>query len=323
MAETDNDLISRTIRFLNQQKEMYGDFSLKHEEVLATKSQNHEKENNEVKVVSEQEEVSATESQNHEAVSEESEFATKAQNQETVSEESEVDTESQNYESIEDKTELDTSVSVEESKREYQTEEVKPELTEAELIAQCSTLEELKALCEKAETLKTDLKGTNLVFGVGNPNADLMIIGEAPGFNEDKQGEPFVGEAGQLLDKIMAAIKFKREGIYIANILKHRPPENRDPKVEERANSLPYLLKQIELVDPKLILCVGRVSGTTLLGKDDSLKNMRSTFHEFKGRELMVTYHPAALLRNQQWKRPTWEDVQKLRKRYDELGGKP
>lgn len=301
MAESENDLISRTIRFLNQQKEMYGDFSVKHEESFATKAQNHEKENNEVKVVSEvhkQEEVSATESQKHE----------------TVSEETEVVTEPQKHEHIEEKVLADTSVSV---------EEAKPELTEAELIAQCSTLEELKVLCEKAETLKTDLEGTNLVFGVGNPNADLMIIGEAPGFNEDKQGEPFVGEAGQLLDKIMDAINFKREDIYIANILKHRPPENRDPKVEERANSLPYLLKQIELVDPKLILCVGRVSGTTLLGKDDSLKNMRSKFHEFHGRELMVTYHPAALLRNQQWKRPTWEDVQKLRERYDDLGGKP
>lgn len=283
MAESENDLISRTIRFLNQQKEMYSDFSVQQEESLATKTQNHE------------------------AVSEETEVATNAHD----------------HENIEEKVEADTSVSVEEVKTEYQDEEVKPELTEAELIAQCSTLEELKALCEKTETLKTDLEGTNLVFGVGNPNADLMIIGEAPGFNEDKQGEPFVGEAGQLLDKIMAAINFKRDDIYIANILKHRPPENRDPKVEERANSLPYLLKQIELVDPKLILCVGRVSGTTLLGEDDSLKNMRSKFHEFNGRELMVTYHPAALLRNQQWKRPTWEDVQKLRKRYDELGGKP
>lgn len=283
MAESENDLISRTIRFLNQQKEMYGDFSVKHEESLATKTQSHE------------------------AVNEETEVATNAQN----------------HEHIEGKAEEESSVSVEEMKTEYQTEEAKPELAEAELIAQCSTLEELKALCEKTQALKTDLEGTNLVFGVGNPNADLMIIGEAPGFNEDKQGEPFVGEAGQLLDKIMAAINFKRDDIYIANILKHRPPENRDPKVEERANSLPYLLKQIELVDPKLILCVGRVSGTTLLGKDDSLKNMRSKFHEFKGRELMVTYHPAALLRNQQWKRPTWEDVQKLRERYDELGGKP
>ncbi|MAB66884.1 MAG: uracil-DNA glycosylase [Bacteroidetes bacterium] len=289
---------------------MYGDFSVKHEESFATKTQNHESDNSEVKVVSEvykQEEVSTTESRKHESVTEETEVITKAQN----------------HENIEGKGVVDSSVSVEEVKTEYQTEEVKPELTEAELIAQCSTLEELKVLCEKAETLKTDLEGTNLVFGVGNPNADLMIIGEAPGFNEDKQGEPFVGEAGQLLDKIMDAINFKREDIYIANILKHRPPENRDPKVEERANSLPYLLKQIELVDPKLILCVGRVAGTTLLSKDDSLKNMRSKFHKFHGRELMVTYHPAALLRNQQWKRPTWEDVQKLRERYDDLGGKP
>ncbi|MEQ9091360.1 MAG: uracil-DNA glycosylase [Balneola sp.] len=283
MAESENNLISRTIRFLNQQKEMYGEFSVNIEEASATKSQNHK----------------------------------------SVSEKVEVTTESQKHENIENKTEVESSVLVEEVKTGYQNEEVKPELTEAELIAQCSTLDELCALCENADALKTDLEGTNLVFGVGNPNADLMIIGEAPGFNEDKQGEPFVGEAGQLLDKIMVAIKFNREDIYIANILKHRPPDNRDPKAEERANSLPYLLKQIELVDPKLILCVGRVSGTTLLDKDDSLKNMRSKFHEFKGRELMVTYHPAALLRNQQWKRPTWEDVQKLRKRYDELGGKP
>jgi DNA polymerase len=288
MAESENDLISRTIRFLNQQKEMYGDFSVSVDDQIS-----------ETKVP---EEV-ATESQKHENISEDIEVATNAQKDEH----------------IEENVEADTSVSVEEVKTEYQTEEIKPELSEAELIAQCSTLEELKALCEKTEALKTDLEGTNLVFGVGNPNADLMIIGEAPGFNEDKQGEPFVGEAGQLLDKIMAAINFKREDIYIANILKHRPPENRDPKVEERANSLPYLLKQIELVDPKLILCVGRVSGTTLLGKDDSLKNMRSKFHEFNGRELMVTYHPAALLRNKQWKRPTWEDVQKLRERYDEI----
>jgi len=190
-------------------------------------------------------------------------------------------------------------------------------------LAACTTLEELRALCETAVELKTDLPGTNLVFGVGNPHADLMIVGEAPGENEDKQGEPFVGRAGQLLDKIMEAIHFKRDDIYIANILKHRPPNNRDPKPEERERSLPYLLRQIDLVNPKLILCVGKVSGTTLLNKNESLKNMRQKFHSFHGRELMVTYHPAALLRNPHWKRPTWEDVQLLRTRYDELGGKP
>lgn len=185
------------------------------------------------------------------------------------------------------------------------------------------SLDELRELCLKSDELKTDLQDTNLVFGVGNPEADLMIVGEAPGENEDKQGEPFVGRAGQLLDKIMDAIQFSRQDIYIANILKHRPPNNRDPLPEERSRSLPFLMKQIELIDPKLILCVGRVAATTLLDRDDSLKNMRQKFHEFNGRELMVTYHPAALLRNPQWKRPTWEDVQKLRKRYDELGGKP
>lgn len=191
----------------------------------------------------------------------------------------------------------------------------------AELIANCTTCDELKALCEKAEDLRTDLENTNLVFGVGNPNADLMIVGEAPGANEDAQGEPFVGRAGKLLDKIMEAVNFNRDEIYIANILKHRPPDNRNPTAEERQKSLPYLLRQIEIINPKLILCVGKISGTTLLGKEDALKNLRQKFHPFHGRELMVTYHPAALLRNPNWKRPTWEDVQLLRKRYDELVG--
>ncbi len=192
---------------------------------------------------------------------------------------------------------------------------------EHEKIAACNTLDQLKALCAESDALKTDLPNTNLVFGVGNPTADLMIVGEAPGETEDRLMKPFVGKAGQLLDKIIAAIHFDRTQVYIANILKHRPPRNRDPLPEERERSLPYLLRQIELVDPKLILCVGRVSATTLLGKDLSLKQMRQKYHAFHGRELMVTYHPAALLRNPQWKRPTWEDVQKLRARYDELGG--
>lgn len=205
----------------------------------------------------------------------------------------------------------------------YEQSDETIELSNTDLISKCISLEELKDLCSKSEELKTDLDNTNLVFGIGNPNADLMIIGEAPGVNEDLQGEPFVGEAGQLLDKILKAIDFDRSDIYITNILKHRPPNNRDPKQEERNLSLPYLLKQIELINPKLILCVGRISATTLLGKDDSLKNMRNKFHSFLNRELMVTYHPAALLRNEQWKRPTWEDVQLLRTRYNELGGQP
>lgn len=191
-------------------------------------------------------------------------------------------------------------------------------------IDKCDTLEELEALCKKAEVLRTDLEGTQLVFGVGNPDADLMIIGEAPGEQEDEQGEPFVGKAGQLLNKILDAINFNRGDVYIANILKHRPPNNRNPKPEEREQSLPFLLRQIDLVNPKLILTVGKVAAQTMLDKKSSLSRMRGEFHDFRGKyELLATYHPAALLRNAKWKRPTWEDVQLLRKRYDELGGQP
>lgn len=192
-----------------------------------------------------------------------------------------------------------------------------------EKLKNCGSLDELKKLCESSDQLKTDLKGTNLVFGVGNSNADLMVIGEAPGFNEDKEGEPFVGAAGQLLNKILKAIDFDRQDIYIANILKHRPPDNRNPNSEERERSLPFLERQIDLIAPKVILCVGKVSGTTLLGKDQALKNMRGQFYDYRGAKLTVTYHPAALLRNPKWKRPVWEDVQGVRKLYDELGGTP
>lgn len=191
-------------------------------------------------------------------------------------------------------------------------------------IGKCKSLEELEALCRKADVLRTDLEGTQLVFGVGNPNADLMLIGEAPGAEEDKQGEPFVGKAGQLLNQILEAINFKREDVYIANILKHRPPNNRNPKPEERERSLPFLLRQIDLIEPKLILALGKVSAQTLLDKNASLTSMRGKFHKFRGQyELLATYHPAALLRHAKWKRPTWEDVKLLRKRYDELGGQP
>lgn len=187
----------------------------------------------------------------------------------------------------------------------------------------CSTLEELRKLCENTIELRTDLEGTKLVFGVGNPQADLLLIGEAPGAEEDQQGEPFVGAAGQLLNKIISAIQFRREDVYIANILKHRPPGNRNPNPEEIEKSLPFLIRQIELIEPKLILSLGKISATALLGEEHSIKSLRGKFHSFRGTELMVTYHPAALLRDPKWKRPVWEDVQLLRERYDALGGEP
>lgn len=186
------------------------------------------------------------------------------------------------------------------------------------------SLDELYQYCQQADILRTDLNGTNLVFGVGNPVADLMLIGEAPGEQEDRQGEPFVGKAGQLLNKILKAIRFDRDQVYIANILKHRPPNNRDPHPEERQKSLPFLEKQIDLINPKLILCLGRISAQTLLETTAPMKELRGRFHRYRDKfEVLVTYHPAALLRNPNWKRDTWNDVQLLRKRYDELGGKP
>jgi len=185
------------------------------------------------------------------------------------------------------------------------------------------TLDQLRELCLNSEVLRTDLEGTQLVFGTGNPQADLMIIGEAPGEQEDLQGVPFVGRAGKLLDDILKAIQMDRQIVYIANILKHRPPGNRNPTEDERRRSLPYLLKQIDLIRPRLILCLGKISASTLLQSDQALGEMRGQFHPFGTAELMVTYHPAALLRNPNWKRPTWEDVQLLQKRYIELGCKP
>lgn len=187
-----------------------------------------------------------------------------------------------------------------------------------------ATLSALQKWCDQQAFLKTDLPDTQLVFGVGHPSADLMLIGEAPGEQEDLKGEPFVGKAGQLLTKILEAIHFKREDVYIANILKHRPPNNRDPLPEERLRSLPVLMRQIELINPKIILCLGRIAAQTLLNTQANMNELRGSFHLWRDRfELAVTYHPAALLRNPNWKRATWEDVKMVRARYDALQGEP
>jgi DNA polymerase len=160
---------------------------------------------------------------------------------------------------------------------------------------------------------------TKFVFGVGDPHATLMLIGEAPGADEDAQGEPFVGRAGQLLNKILEAIRFRRDEVYICNILKCRPPENRTPAPEEVDQCIPYLKKQIALIRPKLILCLGLTAAQNLLQTNESLTRLRGRVLQYEGIPLMVTYHPAALLRNPNWKRPTWEDVQAARKLHDEL----
>ena len=149
----------------------------------------------------------------------------------------------------------------------------------------------------------------NFVFGSGDPNASLLIIGEAPGEHEDLSGEPFVGRAGKLLDKMLLAINMSRKNdVFICNVLKCRPPDNRNPKKEEIDECEPYLINQIDLIQPKLIVALGRIAGNTLLGVEKSLKDMRSVLHKYHSRPLIVTYHPAALLRNTNWKPGAWED---------------
>ena len=164
---------------------------------------------------------------------------------------------------------------------------------------------------------------TNFVFGAGNPNADVVLVGEAPGAEEDKQGIPFVGRAGKLLTDILKAINFKRDEVFICNILKCRPPGNRNPLPEEIGKCEPYLLRQLELIKPKFILSLGAFASQTLLNLKEPLGKMRGKIYDFivgdEKIKLMVTYHPAALLRNPNWKKPTWQDVQLFRKEYDKV----
>ncbi len=157
----------------------------------------------------------------------------------------------------------------------------------------------------------------NTVFGVGDRSADLMIVGEAPGAEEDRKGEPFVGRAGMLLDNMLAAIGLQRQQVYIANILKCRPPGNRNPTVEEAAACAPYLQRQIELVAPRLVLAVGGVAAHNLLSTDESVGRLRGCAHRLPhgDREVLVTYHPAYLLRRPEEKAKAWADLQLLARR--------
>jgi uracil-DNA glycosylase len=151
---------------------------------------------------------------------------------------------------------------------------------------------------------------TQAVFGVGNRSAQWMVIGEAPGAEEDRQGEPFVGRAGQLLNSMLKALGFAREQVFIANILKSRPPNNRDPRPEEVRACIPYLYRQIELVNPTLLLCVGRIAAQTLLETTEPIGKLRGVVHRIAGnRPMVVTYHPAYLLRSPGEKRKAWADL--------------
>lgn len=164
---------------------------------------------------------------------------------------------------------------------------------------------------------------TNFVFGMGNPDAELLFVGEAPGADEDAQGLPFVGRAGQLLTKIIEATKiWKREDVFIANILKCRPPGNRTPVPAEVEACLPYLVKQIEILKPRWIVALGATAAHALLGGTTALGKLRGKWHDYRGIPLLVTYHPAALLRFAAYKRDVWSDMKMLMARWSEEKGK-
>jgi uracil-DNA glycosylase len=170
------------------------------------------------------------------------------------------------------------------------------------------------AACKGCGLVQT---ATQPVPGVGNPIADVMVVGEAPGEKEDLTGEPFVGPAGELLNKILGAIQLTRESVYICNVLKHRPPGNRNPMPDEVRACAPFLQRQIDLVQPKIIIACGTFAAQSLLGSKLGIGKLRQQLHWYLGIPLVATYHPAALLRNEAWKRPTWEDVKLARRVLD------
>lgn len=184
-------------------------------------------------------------------------------------------------------------------------------------VAMLPTLDEIAAHIAACTACALHKSAKHPVPGEGNPQAELLCVGEAPGAHEDEQGRPFVGEAGQLLTKILGAIQLSRDEVYICNVLKHRPPGNRDPLPDEVIACQPYLLRQIELVRPKVILALGRFAAQTLLQTATGIGALRGKIHRYQSVPLIVTYHPAALLRNESWKRPTWEDVKLARRVLD------
>jgi DNA polymerase len=169
-----------------------------------------------------------------------------------------------------------------------------------------SELRKVVTACEKCRLAKTR---TNVVYGVGNPNADLMFIGEAPGRDEDLKGEPFVGRAGQLLTDIIKAMQLTRDDVYIANVIKCRPPENRNPEPDELDECRPFILRQIELIQPKVIVTLGKFALQSLTGRMYSISAVRGQWQEFNGIKVMPTFHPAYLLRTPTAKKDVWNDM--------------
>ncbi|MBQ7172988.1 MAG: uracil-DNA glycosylase [Clostridia bacterium] len=183
------------------------------------------------------------------------------------------------------------------------------------------TLDELKAHCESCQNCPLGATRTKLVFGTGNETADLLFVGEAPGEQEDLTGIPFVGRAGQLLDKFLFAVDIPRSQVYIANILKCRPPQNRDPLPEEEDACIGYLNEQIRLIQPKIIVCLGRISAMRLIKEDFKITKEHGQWFLRDGVTITAVFHPAALLRDPRKKEDMLEDMKAIKKKLDELGG--
>ncbi|WP_305045748.1 uracil-DNA glycosylase [Geoalkalibacter sp.] len=180
------------------------------------------------------------------------------------------------------------------------------------------TLEEIRAELENCRRCPLCEGRRNIVFGVGNPQASLVFVGEAPGREEDERGEPFVGEAGRLLDRILFAMGLSRGEVYICNVEKCRPPQNRDPRPEEIAACEPYLKRQLAAINPRVIVALGRIAVQSLLREQTAISRLRGRWHQYEGIPLMPTYHPAYLLRNPAGKREVWEDMKQVLKRLRE-----
>ena len=190
-------------------------------------------------------------------------------------------------------------------------------------MAELASLDAVAAAVAKCTKCPLHSTAKNPVPGSGNPAAKFMVVGEAPGQSEDEQGLPFVGAAGQLLTKILAAVDLARDDVFICNVLKHRPPGNRNPMPDEVAACSPFLVRQFELIRPRVILALGTFAAQTLLETKLAIGKLRGQLHKYHGVPLIVTYHPAALLRNPSWKRPTWEDVQLARRILDSAVAEP
>ena len=184
-----------------------------------------------------------------------------------------------------------------------------------------------EAMAETLDMIRKDLgtcrrcklhKGRkHIVFGAGNPRANLVLVGEAPGYEEDLKGQPFVGQAGQLLTRILRAIGLTREDVYICNIIKCRPPGNRNPEADEISTCIPFLRRQLRAIKPRLICALGTIAAQTLLGTNTPISRLRGHFHTYEGIHLLPTYHPAFLLRNPSKKADVWKDMQKLQEAYE------